>query len=141
MIGILVTGHGKFASGLLSSLKLIAGEQEKIIGIDFLEEHGTEILRENLKDALKSLGDEVLVLADLAGGSPYMNAVMMKQDLKNKKVEVVSGVNLPMLLEIALGREDTNILNLAKNAEIAGKDSISVFKFKDKKDEIIEDGI
>lgn len=141
MIGILVTGHGKFASGLLSSLKLIAGEHEKIIGIDFLEEHGTEILRENLKDALKSLGDEVLVLADLAGGSPYMNAVMMKQDLKNKKVEVVSGVNLPMLLEIALGREDTNILNLAKNAEIAGKDSISVFKFKDKKDEIIEDGI
>jgi PTS system N-acetylgalactosamine-specific IIA component len=141
MIGILVTGHGKFASGLLSSLKLIAGEQENIIGIDFLEEHGTEMLLGNLKDAIESLGDKVLVLADLAGGSPYMNAVIIKLEMKNKEVEVISGANLPMLLEIALGKSETNILDLAKNAEIAGKNSIGIFKFEDKKDEIIEDGI
>ena len=52
MIGIIVTGHGNFASGLTSSLELIAGKQENYIAVDFLKEDGIEQLTEKLNNAI-----------------------------------------------------------------------------------------
>ena len=49
MVGIIVSGHGNFASGLLSTLKLIAGEQENVIGIDFIDGQGSAELKNNIK--------------------------------------------------------------------------------------------
>lgn len=141
MIGILVSGHGNFATGLLSSLKLIVGDQEMISGVDFLEEHGTEELRINIKEALKSLGNEILVLTDIAGGSPFKNAVMIKQDLTDIHMEVVSGTNVPMLLDVALRRESMSLDELVEIAKESGVSGISNFKFTEEKEEEIEDGI
>ena len=141
MIGILVSGHGNFATGILSSLKLIVGDQEMISGVDFLEEHGTEELKMNIKEALKSLGNEILVLTDIAGGSPFMNAVMIKQDLTDIHMEVVSGTNVPMLLDVALRRESMNLNELVEIAKESGVSGISNFKVREEKEEEIEDGI
>lgn len=77
MIGLLVTGHGHFATGLGSSLKLIAGEQENVEFVNFEEGHSIEVLKNNLVNALEKLSacDGVLVLSDLPGGSPFKTAV------------------------------------------------------------------
>lgn len=65
MVGIIVSGHGNFASGLLSTLKLIAGEQENVVGIDFIDGQGSDELKNNIKEAINNFEDEVFILTDL----------------------------------------------------------------------------
>ena len=77
MLGLLVTGHGHFATGLNSSLELIAGAQPNVALVDFEADHSIEVLKDNLTKALDSLKeyDGVLVLSDLPGGSPFKTAL------------------------------------------------------------------
>ena len=78
MVGILITGHGHFATGLGSSLQLITGITENVALVDFEADHSTDTLKANLNKAMDSLKDcdGILVLSDLAGGSPFNNASM-----------------------------------------------------------------
>lgn len=143
MIGIIVSGHGNFASGLLSTLKLIAGEQENVIGIDFIDGQGPDELKNNIKEAINNLDDDILILTDLAGGSPFANSVLLKQELINKNIAVISGTNIPMLLEVVLGRANLDLKDLIKTATEAGVNGINIFELKEKQpeDENIDDGI
>ena len=101
MVGLLVTGHGHFATGLGSALQLIAGTADNLAFVDFEADHSTETLTNNLSNALDGLKgcDGVLVLADLAGGSPFKAAVECKFARPDQKIEVVAGTNLSMLVE------------------------------------------
>ena len=101
MVGLLITGHGHFATGLGSSLRLITGNTENIVYVDFEENHSTDTLTENLNKALDELKDcdGVLVLSDLAGGSPFKSAVECKVARPDQAIEVLAGSNLPMLIE------------------------------------------
>ena len=143
MIGIIVSGHGNFASGLLSTLKLIAGEQENVIGIDFIDGQGSDELKNNIKEAINNLDDDILILTDLAGGSPFVNSVILKEELINKNIAVISGTNIPMLLEVVLGRANLDLKDLIKTATEAGVNGINIFELKEKQpeDENIDDGI
>lgn len=142
MVGIIVTGHGKFATGLISSMELIAGAQENVIGVDFLEEDTTESLEKMIEEAINKLGDEVLVLSDLAGASPFRAAAGLSQKIKEKNIEVIAGTNLGMLLEVSLCRTGMCSLDLLKMAVDAGTSAIKIFKIK-KREEAVEeiDGI
>ena len=86
MIGIIVTGHGTFATGLTSGLKLLAGEPSDYESVDFDPEESLEVLTENLTHALDRLEscEGILILADLTGGSPYNAAVRLKLGGRNK---------------------------------------------------------
>ena len=143
MVGVIVTGHGNFATGILSSLKLIAGEAENLIGIDFTAEDNTETLEVKMIDALDKLGDEIIVLSDLAGGSPFKVAAVLSQKLSNKKIGVISGTNLGMLLEVSLCRDGMSVDELVECATNSGKDAIKTFSMKTEvEDELdMEDGI
>ena len=101
MVGILLTGHGHFATGLASSLQLITGITENVALVDFEADHSTETLKANLHNAIDSLKDcdGILVLSDLAGGSPFNNASLCKAERPDQKIEVLAGSNLPMIIE------------------------------------------
>lgn len=124
MIGLIVTGHGIFPTGILSSLKLIAGEQENVIGVDFKEGQGSEILKENIEKAVNDINcDEILVLADLAGGSPFNVSALISENRKDKNIKIIAGTNLPMLLEVSLMRSDCTVeelLETARNSATVG---------------------
>ncbi|SHJ16690.1 PTS system, N-acetylgalactosamine-specific IIA component [Clostridium cavendishii DSM 21758] len=137
MVGIIVTGHGNFATGLLSSMKLIAGEQQNVVGIDFTEQDTTETLEEKLVTAVSNFESDVLMLCDLAGGSPFRVAALLKNSTTNKNIEVISGTNLPMLLETALMSNGMKLYELASFAINSGNEGIA--KFENKKREVIED--
>lgn len=142
MIGLIVTGHGNFADGLLSSLKLIAGEQEEVIGVNFEMGQGTEDLQKNLSKAIEDIKDNnILVLSDLAGGSPYnVSSVISKSSEKN--IKVISGLNLPMLVEAVFSREGMSLDELAKTAKSAAIDGIKIFEdIQYRKDAEEDDGI
>lgn len=142
MIQIIVTGHGNFASGMLSALKLIAGEQEYIHGLDFEESFGTEELKEKLQKMIEAAGNEVLIAADLAGGSPYNVAVTLMSELTDKKIRVVAGVNFPMILSCVFEDQNADLDTFVKTTMEEGRQAFSEFKFVSmKKCQDEEDGI
>jgi PTS system N-acetylgalactosamine-specific IIA component len=102
MIGIIISGHGTFATGISSAVELLTGHQDFIIPVDFREEHSEEQLKENLKAAFDRLQDceQVLVLCDILGGSPFKNAVMLS--IGDKRIKVLYGTNLGMTVELAM---------------------------------------
>lgn len=144
MVGLLITGHGHFATGLGSSLRLITGNTENIVYVDFEENHSTDTLTENLTKALDELKncDGVLVLSDLAGGSPFKSAVECKVARPDQAIEVLAGSNLPMLIEgsMAMAAFDSP-LDMAQSLIETGKDYIVRFELTAHEDNAEEDGI
>lgn len=105
MIGIIVTGHGSFATGITSGLKLLAGETKSYEAVDFLPEDSVEDLTEKLLRAVETLigGEGILILTDIAGGSPFNESLKLKLT-REESIEVIGGTNLPVLLEAYLSR-------------------------------------
>ena len=145
MLGLLVTGHGHFATGLNSSLELIAGAQPNVALVDFEADHSIEVLKDNLNKALDSLKeyDGVLVLSDLPGGSPFKTAVECKFERPDQAIEVIAGTNLPLLIASStMTAVFDNPLDLAEAMMPEGKDSIIRFELAVRaEEEADEDGI
>ncbi len=142
MIGLVVTGHGNFGTGLTSSLKLIAGEPENYVAVDFPQEYSVEDLERELNKAFDTLKDcdGILVLSDLGGGSPFKTAVMTGFPRGN--VEVIAGTNLPMLIEVNMGRQFIEDLDTLTNMAInTGKDQVVRYEFKPVQQDDSSDGI
>lgn len=127
MIGIVITGHGQFASGLFSSLTLIAGSFENVVAVDFDGSDSTEDLTEKIEAAVKknSNCDKVIFLTDLLGGSPFKSSVLVGQALKESRV--ITGTNLPMILEVVFASECDDIEALKNIAIEVGKSGIKCF--------------
>jgi len=144
MVGLLITGHGHFATGLGSSLKLITGNTENIVYVDFEADHSTDTLTENINKGLDELKDcdGVLVLSDLAGGSPFKSAVECKVARPDQAIEGLAGSNLPMLIEgsMAMAAFDSP-LDMAQSLIETGKDYIVRFELTAHEDNAEEDGI
>lgn len=143
MIGLIVTGHGNFASGITSSIDLIAGKQNDYVAVDF-DGEGTDKLENDLKTALEKLSacDGIIIFCDLAGGSPFKTAVVLTAS--NSKVKVIAGTNLPMLCEISMARTMINDLDvLVSSALNVGKDNIKLFEIQNTSNDETsdEDGI
>lgn len=144
MVGLLVTGHGHFATGLGSSLKLIAGVTENVALVDFEENHTIEDLTANLNRAFDSLKDcdGVLVLSDLAGGSPFKTAVECKFARADQAIEVIAGSSLPMLIEGGMMTSAFDApLDMANALITTGQESIVRFELEEHHDDEEEDGI
>ena len=76
MVGILITGHGHFASGIASSVELIMQSLEGVEVVDFPQGDTATELKENMHNALSKFDGEIVVFADLLSGSPFNTAVM-----------------------------------------------------------------
>ncbi|HGW5507547.1 TPA: PTS galactosamine/N-acetylgalactosamine transporter subunit IIA [Citrobacter koseri] len=105
MLGIILTGHGGFASGMEKAMKQILGEQSQFIAIDFPEASTTALLTSQLEQAVGELGDreDIVFLTDLLGGTPFRVASTLA--LQKPGREVITGTNLQLLLEMVLERE------------------------------------
>lgn len=127
MLGVIVTGHGNFATGLKSMIALVLGEAENLEFIDFSEGMGSDELRKKLEACYQKYEKNgAVVFADIAGGTPFNQAAMMLHE-KNKK-GVLGGVNIPILLAALELREDiSDPLELCKQAKIMGIESITIF--------------
>ena len=102
MIGIIITGHGTFATGISSALELLTGHQDFLAPIDFKDDQSEDQLKENLKAAFERFKDceQILVLCDILGGSPFKNAVLLS--FGDERIKVLYGTNLGMAVELAM---------------------------------------
>ncbi|HEL1906172.1 PTS sugar transporter subunit IIA [Streptococcus suis] len=144
MIKVIVVAHGQFASGILTSLKLIAGEVENIEAIDFSEGMSAQELKARIKSAI--LGErEVLILTDLLGGTPFKVSVELATEQKEQNVVVLSGLNLAMILEANFSRLTDDLEQLVGKLITTSKDgivdSVSLLAENNHDEELFEDGI
>ncbi len=131
MIGIIVSGHGSFASGLTSTLNLIAGQQEDYIAVDFIEGMSGDELAPKIDEAIKALNtNEIIIFTDILGGAPFRSASTLAQNA-SVNIEVVSGLNAQMLIEACLEREEyEDAASLASDIINSGKEGISSLKLE-----------
>ena len=99
MVGFIVTGHGTFSNGLASAIAMVAGDQSEFEIVPF-DEAAAATYGDDLRAAITAMAERtsgVVVFVDLLGGTPFNQAMLVTQDVEN--VRVVTGTNLPMLIE------------------------------------------
>lgn len=125
MVGILVVTHCGIADEMLLAVEQIVGEVEAVesISIDITEP--PEVIRERIKRGIKNVdrGRGVLVLTDMFGGTPSNVSLSF---LEKGRVEVVTGVNLPMLLKVVSLRDEMPLEELASYIANYGRSNITV---------------
>jgi mannose/fructose/sorbose-specific phosphotransferase system IIA component len=124
LTGVLIVTHGRLGEALLDSAAMLVGESACLRTIGFQPGEGVEDLDAKVRQVLAELatGDGVLCLADLPGGSPAR--VLGGLVFERPDLELVTGVNLPMLAEILLLRRELNLKELVQHALRSGADSI-----------------
>ncbi|MBF0543547.1 MAG: hypothetical protein HQM08_03895 [Candidatus Riflebacteria bacterium] len=128
MIGIVVITHGNFSLELLETVKLIMGEQKNVSSVTFSPRESIETLREKALIEINKFKDTgCLVLTDVIGGSATNICVDF---IKMDQVRVVTGVNLPMVMEALQHREKLAVVDLSRKArEGASKGIIDLSEF------------
>ena len=129
MIGVSLICHGNMAEGIKDSVRLIVGEQESFHVLGLFEGGDFEKFKEDVYDTIVNSdnGQGVVVFVDMMGASPF-NAVasnVKKLQANNIPIRLITGVNLPMLLETLMQRDLADSLEeLYKISLEAGRDSI-----------------
>jgi mannose PTS system EIIA component len=125
MIGVLITTHGNLGSELIKAAELIRGSLKGIVHVSIDQTKGVEDLKKEISVAIKKLdqGKGVLILTDLFGGTPSNISLSF---LKEGKVEVITGVNLPMLLKLPDIREGIQLKEFARSIKDYGIKNISL---------------
>lgn len=141
MIGIILTGHGKISSGIKSSVDLVMGSVDKLEYYDFTQDITPEVLESKISEGIDKLNEDgVLILTDIAGGTPFKLASVLS--LNKANVKVVAGMNLPMVLEVISEREYSDIEKIYDFSIEVGKSEIQGFEVKIKEqNNDFEDGI
>ena len=140
MIGVIITGHGNFALGMMSAIKLVFGNPRDLKIINFKEEDTTDVLEGNIKTAIHELKecDGLICFTDIAGGTPFQVAARLS--IAEADMKVISGTNLPMLLGVLSERDEMTLEEAAKYAVEAGKEEIQEFTYViSKESEVVQD--
>ena len=112
MTGLVVVAHFNLGREMVAATSLIMGKQEQFVAIDIFPDDPVEKIKEKIVAAIKgsNAGDGVIILTDMFGGTPSNISLSF---LEEEKVEVVAGVNLPMLIKLVAYREGKALDELA----------------------------
>ena len=125
MIGLVLVTHGTLASEFVVAMEHVVGPQKQIATICIGPRDDMESRRKEISQAIKEVdsGDGVIILSDLFGGTPSNLAISV---MGGAKIEVIAGVNLPMLIKLAEVRNRLPLAEAALAAQEAGRKYISV---------------
>ncbi|PLX69681.1 MAG: PTS galactitol transporter subunit IIBC [Denitrovibrio sp.] len=125
MIGIILVTHGSFGSELIKTAEMIVGKQEEIESISMQEGSSLANIADEIESSIEKYAETgAIVFTDMFGGSPSNISMAY---LGSKNVEVVSGVNLPMLVKaISVRKENKSLSAICEDCAESGKTSIIV---------------
>ncbi|MCT2977751.1 PTS sugar transporter subunit IIA [Propionibacterium freudenreichii] len=126
VIRVVVAAHGNLASSLVKSTAMILGSNPDVVAIDFDPEGDVHALYRSVQDATKDAAG-VIFLVDLLGGSPYNAAVRWCS--RHLDSDVVTGVNLPMVIDVStLAQQETHVPRAVSAAKAAGVSSVASWR-------------
>jgi PTS system mannose-specific IIA component len=125
MIGLVLVTHGGLASEFVTAMEHVVGPQDRIAPICIGAEDDMEARRDDIAKAIAAVddGSGVIILTDLFGGTPSNLAISL---MKSEKIEVIAGVNLPMLIRLEGARKTMDVKAAVAAAREAGRKYISV---------------
>lgn len=125
MIGLVLVTHGRLADEFVIAMEHVVGPQERVVTIAIGPEDDMEARRTDIADAIGRVdgGAGVIVLTDLFGGTPSNLAISL---MERGRVEVIAGMNLPMLIRLGSARKAMKVVDAVAAAREAGRKYISV---------------
>ena len=125
MIGMVIVTHGRLAEELINALEHVVGRQVNITPVCIGPDDDMEQRRANILDCVGQAeeGNGVILLTDMFGGTPSNLAISI---MDKANVEVIAGVNLPMLIKLASVRQTESLEEAAESAQEAGRKYINI---------------
>ena len=122
-IGGIIVSHGQVANELLAAAETVVGQLNHIAAVSIGWHDDVEAAKDEIDRAIRTVsqGSGVILLTDMFGGTPTNISAMF---LKEGEVEIVTGVNLPMVIKLASNSKDISLADLAREIEDQGKQSI-----------------
>jgi len=127
MVGVLIVSHGGLAEALISEVQFLIGKLQKVKGISIWPKESEEEVRDRIREKMKEVddGDGIVILTDILGGTPTNLCFSF---LKEKAVEVVTGVNVPMLLTLSSYQKGKSLEEICSLVKKSGRRSIILVK-------------
>ena len=125
LIGLVLVTHGNLALEFISAMQHVVGKQDNVAPVCIGPEDDMEMRRQEILDKVGEVDDGagVVVLTDMFGGTPSNLAISI---MDRANVEIIAGVNLPMLIKIAALRKEKNLKETVEGAQEAGKKYINI---------------
>jgi PTS system mannose-specific IIA component len=125
MVGIVIITHLKLGEELLAVAELIVGKLKQFQAVSINPTEGVEEIREKISEAIRRVdrGKGILILTDMFGGTPSNISLSF---LEEGKIEVITGVNLPMLLKLSTYEEERDLAGLANFIKTYGQKNINL---------------
>lgn len=125
MIGVVVVSHGNLATELLRAAEIIVGKVENSVAVDIDPKMGMDDIHKAIEGAIRTVdtGKGVLLLTDMFGGTPSNIGLSF---LGTHRVEVVTGVNLPMMIKLPMSRASMSLPDLARHLQEYGQRNITI---------------
>ena len=125
MIGLVLVTHGNLALEFISAMQHVVGKQEQVEAVCIGPEDDMEMRREEIlkKAGEVNSGNGTIVLTDMFGGTPSNLAISI---MDRAPVEIIAGINLPMLIKLASLRKDKSLKEAVEGAQEAGKKYINI---------------
>lgn len=125
MIGMILVTHGRLADEFVHAMQHVVGRQDAVATICIGPNDDMEVRRRDIADAIQAVdsGQGVIILTDLFGGTPSNLAISLMQA---GKVEVIAGINLPMLIRLAKARTCMTLQKATEAARDAGRNYITI---------------
>lgn len=125
MIGLVLVTHGNLAMEFISAMQHVVGKQEQVEAVCIGPEDDMEMRRSEILKKVENVdkGHGAIVLTDMFGGTPSNLAISI---MDRAKVEIIAGINLPMLIKIASLRKEKSLKETVEGAQEAGKKYINI---------------
>jgi PTS system mannose-specific IIA component len=125
MIGLVLVTHGRLADEFKAALEHVMGPQKQIEAVTIGAEDDSDLCRSDIIEAVNRVdtGDGVAILTDMFGGTPSNLAISC---MSRPKVEVLAGINLPMLVKLAKVREERSLPDAIAMAQEAGRKYVTI---------------
>ncbi|MFC3174534.1 PTS sugar transporter subunit IIA [Novosphingobium bradum] len=125
MIGLILVTHGRLAEEFVHAMQHVVGRQEAVATVCIGPNDDMERRRKEIADAIRAVdsGQGAIILTDLFGGTPSNLAISL---MEAGRVEVIAGINLPMLIRLAGARRTMNVVDATVAARDAGRNYITI---------------
>lgn len=125
MIGLILVTHGRLAEEFIHAMEHVVGRQDALVPVCIGPNDDMEAKRSEIRKAIRKVdsGDGAIILTDLFGGTPSNLAISL---LDAGRVEVLAGINLPMLIRLSSARKSMDVMSAVTAARDAGRNYITI---------------
>ena len=123
---VILATHGPVASGMKEGLAMFFGQaiSDKICALELRSGMSPDSYMEMFKEVINKDNEEVLILVDIQSGTPFNTSALIIDEYKDRNIQCISGVNMPILMEVASSFEDMDVDTLVANIKQIAADSV-----------------